>query len=347
MTRVHIEAAIQMQADILYDSRWAGPHGIGRWATEVAQRVPRLLPLQFTHPLFHPLDPWRLSAEVRRVAPAAFFSPGFNAPQPTPGIPLVFTVHDLNYVKVPENTTPLKRAYFALFVRAACRRAARVLTVSEFSRQQIVEWTRLAPEKIVNVGAGVSADFSPNGERHTPGFPYVLFAGSQAPHKNFRRTAQAFAQSRAARSDVRLLVTGHPTDDTRQWLEREKLWEMVKFAGVVPGELLPSYYRGALALLMPSLFEGFGLPVVEAMASGIPVLTSNRTSLPEVAGDAALLVDPTDVGEIAAAIDRLVFDDELGTGLRERGLLRAGMFSWDKTAAAVSSVLQEATSPSR
>src|SRR6185369_4813418 len=108
-------------------------------------------------------------SQVRRLEPAAFFSPGFNAPLTTPGIPLVFTVHDLNYVHFAANTTPLKRAYFALFVKAACRRAARVLTVSDFSKQQILEWAGLPHDAVVNVGAGVSTAFSPEGERYSPG----------------------------------------------------------------------------------------------------------------------------------------------------------------------------------
>ena len=329
-------------ARILYDSRWAGPHGIGRFATEVCRRVSGLEPLQVTFPLFHPLDPWRLAREVRRIAPLAFFSPGFNAPLATPGVPLVFTVHDLNYVHFAANTTAFKRAYFALVVKPACRRAARVLTVSEFSRRQILEWAGIPEHRVVNVGNGVDASFTPTGERHSPGFPYVLFVGSLAPHKNFPRLAQALAQSKAAR-EVKLLVTGNPNDEIARWIEREKLQSMIRFAGVVPDAVLSQYYRGAVALAMPSLFEGFGLPVVEAMACGTPVITSTRTSLPEVAGNAALLVEPTDIAAIADAIDNLVFDDARREELRNMGLIRAKVFRWETTAAAVQDSLDAAT----
>ena len=329
-------------ARILYDSRWAGPHGIGRFATEVCRRVRGLAPLQVTFPLFHPLDPWRLAREVRRIVPPAFFSPGFNAPLATPGVPLVFTVHDLNYVHFAANTTAFKRAYFALIVKPACRRAARVLTVSEFSRRQILEWAGIPEHRVVNVGNGVDASFTPTGERHSPGFPYVLFVGSLAPHKNFPRLARALAQSKAAR-EVKLLVTGNPNDEIARWIEREKLQSMIRFAGVVPDAGLPQYYRGAVALAMPSLFEGFGLPVVEAMACGTPVITSTGTSLPEVAGDAALLVEPTNTEAIADALEKAVFDAGLRASLSERGIVRARRFNWDNTAAAVSSELSKAT----
>jgi len=327
---------------ILYDSRWSGPHGIARFATEIAQRLPQLQPLQASLPLFHPLDPWRLAREVRRVRPHVFFSPGFNAPVATPRVPLVFTVHDLNYVHFAPNTTVLKRAYFAMIVKPACRRAARVLTVSEFSRRQIAEWAGIPEQSVVNVGNGVSASFTPVGERHSPGFPYILFVGSQAPHKNLERLARALARSRARR-EVKLLVTGQPTPETRRWLAEPALSSCVEFAGSVSDEMLPRYYRGALALAMPSLFEGFGLPVAEAMACGSPVITSNRTSLPEIAGDAAVLVDPGDTEAIAAALDQVVYESALRQSLVEKGTRRAAAFSWNATAAAIGAVLAEAS----
>lgn len=329
------------EARILYDHRWRGPHGIGRYATEISRRLRRLEPLPEGLPLFHPLDPWRVARHIRRSQPDAYFSPGFNAPLATPGIPLVFMIHDLNYVHVDANTTALKRAYFALVIKPACRRAFRVLTVSEFSRQQILEWANVDASAVINVGAGVDAAFDARGERYSPGFPYVLFVGSQAPHKNLRRLAQALARSKAGR-EVKLLVTGDPTPDTRRWLGEGDLSSHVVFAGVVAEQRLPSYYRGAVALAMPSLFEGFGLPVIEAMACGTPVVTSTATSLPEVAGDAALLASPTDTTAIADALDQVVFDAKLRSTLSERGLQRARQFDWNTTAQAIAAVLAEA-----
>lgn len=326
----------------LYDSRWPGPNGIGRFATEVVRRIPGLQPLAADLPLFHPLDPWRLAREIRRVAPAVFFSPGFNAPTATPGVPVVFTLHDLNYVHFSANTTALKRAYFATVVKPACRRAACVLTVSEFSRRQIIEWASIPAERVRNVSNGVADSFAPGGARHSPGFPYLLFVGSQAPHKNLHRLVAALARSKAA-GEVKLLVTGRPAGDTARWLAAENLGSHVEFTGLIPDDALPAYYRGAVALTMPSLFEGFGLPVVEAMACGTAVLTSDATSLPEVAGEAALIVDPTDIAAIAEAIDRLVFDASLRESLGVRGIARARAFSWDATARTTAAVLDEAT----
>jgi len=329
-------------AQLLYDPRWPGPNGIGRFAVEVARRLPQLQPLRAALPLFHPLDPWRVAQEIRRLTPAAYFSPGFNAPVATPGVPVVFTVHDLNYVHFSANTTALKRAYFAMIVKPACRRAARVLTVSEFSRQQIIEWARIPAERVLNVGNGVAETFTSAGERHAPAFPYILFVGSQAAHKNLHRLVQALARSKAAR-EVKLLVTGKPTPETTAWLDTERLHAHVEFAGAVADADLPAFYRGAVALAMPSLFEGFGLPVIEAMACGTAVLTSDRTSLPEVAGDAALIVRPTDTAAIAEGIDQLVFDQALRARLSAKGLARARAFSWDATARAIETVLAEAS----
>jgi len=325
---------------ILYDSRWPAPNGIGRFASEVARRIPGLTPLDASLPLFHPLDPWRLAREVRRVAPAAFFSPGFNAPVATPGIPLTFTIHDLNYVHFTPNTTAMKRAYFAMIVKPACRRAARVFTVSEFSRRQIVEWAGVPDAAVLNVGNGVNPEFVPVGEKYAPGFTYILFVGSQAAHKNLRRLARAMQRSRAGK-EVKLLVTGLPTRETERWIAADRLTGVLEFTGLVSDQRLPGYYRGAIALAMPSLFEGFGLPVVEAMASGTPVIASNRTSLPEIAGGAALLVEPLQVDSIADAIDRIVFDAALREELSIKGIERARAFSWERTAAAIDSVLRE------
>ena len=149
---------------------------------------------------------------------------------------------------------------------------------------------------------------------------------------------QAFASAGLA-ADIRLVFTGKPTPELSACAERHGVTSSVQFLGPVPDSKMPSLYRGAHAVIFPSLYEGFGLPPLEAMASGIPVVTSNITAMPEVAGDAALLVDPTSVDQIADAMKRIVNDTSLRHQLRERGLIRAAKFPWVNTAAMVREVI--------
>jgi len=267
------------------------------------------------------------------------FIPGYNAPL-WPVRPFIFTVYDLNHLDVPNNSSASKRLYYHLVIRRACHTALRVLTISEFSRQRIIEWAGVSQQQVVNVGTGVDASFNPEGERHDPGFGYFLMVSNRRPHKNETRVLAAFARARIDPA-IRLLLTGFPTNALQAYIAQLGLTERVVFMGRVEDAQLPALYRGALGLLFPSLYEGFGLPVVEAMASGVPVLTSTVTALPEVAGDAALLVDPYEVDAIASGIERLLTDEDLCTRLRAAGLKRAAMFRWDDVAARVKRVLDE------
>lgn len=325
---------------ILADTRWIGPHGIGRFAREVIARIRHVSPLPDSLSLLHPFEAFWLSALLLRVHPRVYFSPGFNPPLWSP-VPFVFTIHDLIHLRFPEETSARKRAYYRFVVRPATARAYRVLTVSEFSKREILEWARLPEYKVVVVGNGVGPEFSPQGKRHEPGYPYVFYVGNTKPHKNFNRLLEAFARS-GLLGEVRLVCTGSPSKRVLSLIQELGLERHVVFAGTIPDELLPAYYRGALALIFPSLYEGFGLPTLEAMACGIPVVTSSVTSLPEVVGDAAVLVDPYDVESIAWGIQRVVEDSFLREELRRKGLERAKQFSWDKTAELTWKVLQEA-----
>ncbi|AFH39309.1 glycosyltransferase [Thermus thermophilus JL-18] len=325
---------------VVADTRWIGLHGIGRFAREVIARLPRVSPLPGSLSLLHPFEAIWLSTLLLRVRPRVYFSPGFNPPLWSP-VPLVFTIHDLIHVRFPEETNPRKRAYYHFVVRPATARAYRVLTVSEFSKQEILEWAGLPEEKVVVVGNGVGPEFSPQGKRYEPGYPYVFYVGNTKPHKNFNRLLEAFARS-GLLGEVRLVCTGTPSARVRGLIQELGLEKHVVFAGTIPDELLPAYYRGALALILPSLYEGFGLPALEAMACGTPVVTSSVTSLPEVVGDAAVLVDPYDVESIAWGVRRVVEDSSLRKELRRKGLKRAKQFSWDKTAELTWKVLQEA-----
>jgi glycosyltransferase involved in cell wall biosynthesis len=205
------------------------------------------------------------------------------------------------------------------------------LTVSEFSRQRIIDWSGVDPSRVVNVGNGVDSAYSPNAVRYEPGYAYLLVVSNRKAHKNDVGVLNAFAIANLSAS-VHLIFTGAVTDELQRIARENAVEQRVHFLGRLPDADLPSIYAGALALVFPSFYEGFGLPVIEAMACGTPVITSNSTSLPEVAGDAALLVNPTSVSEISAAIKRVVADPDLRASLRRKGIERARHFNWDAVA---------------
>jgi glycosyltransferase involved in cell wall biosynthesis len=322
----------------LIDSRWEGNHGIGRFAREIGARLQDFQPVRLRGKPYDPLDPLRLSAHLYRTRPALYFSPGYNSPFLSP-CPFVATIHDLNHLVVPENSSALKRAYFRRFVLPAVRRSAVVLTVSEFSRQAICEWAQISPSKVTNVGNGISSAFTTHGQKHIASRPYLLYVGNHKAHKNFTRLLEAFAASKLA-PEMMLLSTGDASSQYRNQIEHLRLRQDVEFVGPQSDEQLAELYRGATALVLVSLYEGFGLPIVEAMACGTPVLTSNCASMPEIADEAALLVDPTNVGAITNGLVKIVADSELRLSLVAKGIDVAKRFSWDATAIKVKSALE-------
>jgi glycosyltransferase involved in cell wall biosynthesis len=326
----------------IVDGRWEGSHGIGRFAEEVVGRLPNVVSVSCTLKPSHPLSVFWLSGQVCRFKDAVFFSPGYTPPLWS-RIPYVFTMHDLNHIDVKENTTHLKRQFYEHVLKPGCKRAAKILTVSEFSRQRIIEWSGVCEDKVVTVGNGVDKDFSPEGVKWRPGFRYLFHIGNQKPHKNVHRMLEAFACSGLPR-DIKLVMVGVQDMETRQLADQMGIGRSVISVGSVSDNELPAYYRGAEALIFPSTYEGFGLPVIEAMACGTPVVTSNTASLPEIAGDAAILVDPTDVSDIRVGIRRIVCDKRLHQQLRERGLVRAKHYSWETVAKQVHSVLIDVAS---
>lgn len=324
---------------IYADQRWIGNHGIGRFARNV---LPALdyQPVPLTSNPAAPLDSLRLARALHGLTREdLFFSPGYNTPLRC-SAPFIFTIHDLSHIYCPENSSPLIRLYYRTIMRRACHRAARILTVSEFTRGQIAEWSEVPPGKVINVGCGVDSAYQPVGDSFELPFPYLLSVSNRKRHKNEFRLVNAFAKSQID-PNIRLVLTGDPAADIVREIKRQRLMPRIEFVGAVPEEKLPSLYRGAEALIFPSLYEGFGLPALEAMACGIPVLTSNVSALPETAGDAALLIDPTSVEQIASSIRRIVTDNPLRQALREKGLARAAYFSWNTTQARVREALQD------
>lgn len=280
--------------------------------------------------------------ELKWKSPASvdlFWSPHYNIPLLGRG-PLVVTVHDVLHLAKPEYLrNPLKRAYARAMFEAVQRRATRIVTVSDFSR---VEYRRLAglrgPEPVV-VHNGVAESWhaeQPLAARTSgAGSPYVVYVGNVKPHKNLGTLVRAFA---SIVEDVPhdLLIVGRREGlrgpDAHVEAAAAALGGRVRFAGEANDEALRGYVAGAAALVMPSLYEGFGLPPLEAMAVGCPTLVARAASLPEVCGDAALYCDPLDPADMGQALRRLLLDEPLRESLRVRGLAHVRRFRWERTA---------------
>jgi glycosyltransferase involved in cell wall biosynthesis len=289
-----------------------------------------------------PIDAAHLSIRLAAMPrETLFYSPGYNAPLLS-RVPFIFTIHDLNHIDFPGNRTLAKAAYYRGVMKPACRRARAVLTVSAYSRQRICEWSGLEPARVVNVGNGVDPLFTAEGPAWPHQRHYVLCMGNRRPHKNELRTLQAFARI-ATDIPHDLLFIGDVSPELSSAIRSLGLFGRVQFLGALDDAALASVYRGADALLFVSLHEGFGLPVVEAMACGTPVITSNVCALPEVAGGAASIVDPTLVEAISDALLTVLTEPEVAAAMVAKGLANAGRYSWDRTAATVRQALDACT----
>jgi glycosyltransferase involved in cell wall biosynthesis len=259
-----------------------------------------------------------------------------TVPIPQVEVPTVVTVHDLQHRDLPGFFGHGRRSFRRIAYDRAAKNAEAVIVTSEFVRDRAVELVGLDRDRVHVIPLGIDHDvFQPGDDEREP---FILYPARPWLHKNHARLFEAFAALRATRPQLRLVLTGGG-------LERlEPLPEGVENLGVVPSEELASLYRRAACLVYPSLYEGFGLPPLEAMASGCLVAASNVSAVPEVCGDAAVLFDPTDPDAIAAGIletqDR---EDEL----RGKGLARAAEFTWDETARRHEAVYAEASRGSR
>ncbi len=265
--------------------------------------------------------------------------------------PAIVTVHDISYARAPELFSRRDRSLFG-FVRGSVRRAERVIAVSEFTRADVCDQYGLDHAKVVAIPNGVSPAFRPLDdaaarvrERFGIDRPYVLCVGALQARKNVPRAIEAFARLAGRDTDCELVVAGGDRGGRTDVLDailRTRMTGRVHLVGHVEEQELPALYSAARALLFPSLYEGFGLPALEAMACGTPVVASNTTGLAEAVGDAGLTVDPTSAEDLAEALRRLLNDQDLSERLVAAGHVRAAHFTWARTAMGTAGVYREA-----
>ncbi len=278
----------------------------------------------------------------------------FVLPPTLPHTHTLLTVHDLSFVRVPETASPRLKAYLDHVVPRSVSKAHHILADSRATKNDLIDLYRVPDEKITVLLSGVdsrfvhvsdSTDILTTRKKYAIGTaPYIFSLGTVQPRKNYTRLIHALAQLRTSGSDLHLVIAGG-----RGWLE-DPIYETIRltgmtdyvhFIGFADEADLPALYSGAVCFAFPSLYEGFGLPVLEAMACGTPVVTSNLSSLPEVAGEAALTISPYDLEELVDALRRLTEDEELRQRLIQKGFERSRLFTWDHAASHLRQIYAE------
>ena len=269
-------------------------------------------------------------------------------------VPSVVTVHDLAFLAYPEAFHIAKRRYLTAMTRLSVRRARHIIAVSAHTRDDLVYHFGVRPERITVIPNAADKRYRPADTANdiarfkaANNLPdrFILFVGTLEPRKNLRRLIEAFALLSSDDPCVKLVIVGASgwlTSDLAPFVQSRGLSDRIIFTGYVSDDDLPRWYQAATVFCYPSLYEGFGLPVLEAMACGVPVVTSRTSSLPEVAGDAALLIDPTDVRGLANTLQSILADDARRQAMSEAGIARSHAYSWERTAAATLAVIRDA-----
>lgn len=325
----------------------------------VQQANVRFVPLKLRVPLYSLREQWWLPYEIRRWPLDLIHYPNFDMPL-VPLYPSVVTIHDLIYYLYPDQCPSRAAHYYARFMlRHAARHARMLITDSEYSKQDLMRHFQVPAEKIQVVFPAADEQcrcrdalqcVSPGTMPRDPDAthrvsttlqkygitqPYILYVGKHHPYKNIKTLIQAYSRHPEIYTSFQLVIAGK-RDDRRNDLYAEAQTlpckDSIRFTDFVPEPDLFELYRQARLFVFPSLYEGFGLPPLEAMACGVPVISSNAASLPEVVGDAGIQVDPLDVQGLADAMRRVLMDQTLWETLKQKGLQRAQQFSWDTAA---------------
>jgi glycosyltransferase involved in cell wall biosynthesis len=337
-------------------------HGASAFTSDLPRHIhPIVIPPPLpVSPLIRCLRYWgwlpsSLAAQLEESGVDVIHYPDSTINPPSVKLPCVLTVHDIQHEYFPRHFSLKTRLLRKLTYGPSMRKARRIIANSQFTKKTLVEKLRLPADRITPIYWGVDAAFSPDIEsgevervRHKYHLPptFAFYPANTWPHKNHPRLVQALSHlQQKYRSDCKLVLCGQP-----QWghnallaaLETHHLQQDVLLLGYVPTADLPALYHAASLLVYPSLFEGFGIPLVEAMSCACPIVCSNVTSLPEVAGDAALLVNPYDAEELADAIQHMLRDRDLRSDLVAKGLVRAGHFSWERAACQTAQVYRQA-----
>ena len=292
--------------------------------------------------------PIKLFTENSR--PDVFFTPTHYGPRFSP-VPTAISIMDLSYIHFPQLFKKNDLYQLKNWTKLSAKKAKKIFTISEFSKNDIIKTYGVSKEKVVVTYPGIKQDlrlkikdlsmedlnkkFGIKGE-------YILFVGTLQPRKNIVRLVEAF--SKLKKNNLQLVIVGK-----RGWLYEDILsapqkfgvTDNVKFLDFINDEDLPSLYKNALCFVLPSLYEGFGLPVLEAMKYGCPVLTSNVSSLPEAGGDAAVYFDPENTGDITKKIEKVISDEKLREEMIKKGKIQVKKFSWEKTARETLRALEE------
>ncbi|MCL6260682.1 glycosyltransferase family 4 protein [Aquiflexum sp. TKW24L] len=315
---------------VLIDGRWAGDTGIGRLYKEVMALTPAEADCSFVQSnmglgsLFSPL---MLANEIRNSTVDIFYSPSFMPPLFSK-VPFIFTIHDLMHLFY---YSKLHGIYYRQVIARLASKAKHIITVSHYSKQQLIDLLGIREEIISVIYNGVDASFLSNSEEISLGRPYFLYVGNRRKNKNIPAMMAAFAAADIPEEFV-FALSGKPDEGLDLLIKKLGIEKRVRFLGFIPENELPKYYKGAYATLFVSLMEGFGLPLIESMASRTPVLTSSGSALSEVAGGAALCVDPLSVEAMKSGIEQMVNDRIFYQKCVEKGFERAGQFSWETTA---------------
>lgn len=334
ITRAHPEHEFFFIFDRKWDERFIFSDNI----------TPIVASPQARHPfLYYIWFEWSIPRILKKIKADVFLSPDAYLSLKTK-VPSIPVFHDLNFEHYPNDLPVLERKYYRYFFPRYARKATQIVTVSEFSKKDIMNLYDIPADKISVVYNGANEAFVPisdklkeeTREELTGGAPYFIFVGALHPRKNLARLFQAFDYFKEHhKTDIKLLVVGNKkfwTKEIQEAYEDMRYPDEVIFSGRMPADRLHRAVASALAMTYVSYFEGFGIPIIEAYRCDTPVLTSNVTSMPEVAGEAAVLVDPFSVKSIAKGLETIAFDPEKRKELIIKGRKRALDFTWQQSA---------------